>query len=110
MKRKTGPTTTEAEIRALVDQGLTMAVIADRLKVSVHLLRNACSLLGIYSKSGIDRGKLEGWAARIAAGATAAEIAAEVGCSRQHIYQTLSYAGLPTNTRAAIKAKHVAGA
>lgn len=107
-KQRTTVTTTEAEIRALVDQRLTITEVAKRLNVSLHKLRAACSLLGIRSKRSIDSDTLQEWVGRIESGETAAEIAYGFGVTRQHVYCVLKKAGLPTTTRDAIRARREA--
>ncbi len=101
-------TTTEAEIRALVDQGLTIVVVAQRLGVCLSLLRAAISVLGIKSKRAMrgDDPRLLAWVDRLAAGDSLQEIATEEGITRQYVHQLLRKHKLPTCTRAAVKAKH----
>ena len=101
-------TTTEAELRALVDEGLNWVQIAERLNLEVSMLRATACTLGIKSGYGL-RGReivpLDVWIGKLAAGGTLEEIAAAGGTTRQNVHQHLYRRGLPTTCRAAVKFK-----
>ncbi len=100
-------TTTEAEIRALVDQGLTIVVVAERLGVNINALRAALTVLGIKSKRAVraDDPRLIDWVDRLAVGDSLQEIATSEGVTRQYVNQLLRRHKLPSCTRAAVKAR-----
>ena len=101
-------TTTEADIRALVDQGLTIVAVAQRLGVNLPSLRAAITVLGIKSKRATkaDSPRLLGWVDRLLVGDSLQDIAASEGITRQYAHQLLRKHKLPSCTRAAVKAKH----
>lgn len=116
---KSRRTTSEAEIRSLVGQGLNFPEIAERLNVNVHMLRACCSLLGIRSAAsrGCNRTmqdkqaaaeRLHGWVGRLERGDSINDIARDEGCSRENVNAQLRRHGLPSSVRAAVKAKHAA--
>lgn len=97
----TNKTTTEAELRALFDQGLTINEVADRLGIARNIISATASALGINARSV----ELMGYVSKLEAGSTLKEIAVCAGLSTTGIFNALQRAGLPTCTRAAIKAK-----
>ena len=101
-------TTTEAELRALVADGLNWVQIAERLNLEVSMLRATACTLGIKSSYGL-RGRgplpLDTWIDKLAAGDTLEEIAAADGITRQNVHQHLHRRSLPTTCRAAVKFK-----
>lgn len=100
-------TTSEAEIRALVAEGLNFVKIAERLNVGIHALRTAASLLGIPAAcKAPQRAHLPGFVTRLCLGDTLDEIGVDSGLTRQAIHGALKRAGLPTCTRAALRQKH----
>lgn len=112
-------TTSEAEIRALVDQGLSFVEIASRLGICLSQLRAGASLLGIRRKrvNGVgsvgvgnkwSRELLLDFVERMTRGESLHVFAAEHGVSRQAVYIFLQRAGLPTSVIAAVRAKHAA--
>lgn len=119
MQRKYA-TTSETEIRALVEEGLNFPRIAERLNVNLISLRNACSVLGIRSADRRGRAgagctvrspeELQAWVRRMEAGETPAQIAKAEGCTRNNISALLKKANLPTSVIAAVRAKHAATA
>ena len=101
-------TTSEAELRALVAEGLTFVQIAERLNLEVNMLRATACTLGIKSSYGLrSQGPLplDTWIDKLAAGDTLEEIAASDGMTRQNVRQHLHRRGLPTTCRAAVKFK-----
>jgi hypothetical protein len=95
-------TTSEAEIRALVAEGLKFPEIAKRLNVQLGVLRTAASLLGIKSPcnyGGVAKVDFE----QFVSGKTIAEIAAARGVSRQSVHLGLARAKLPSNSAALVK-------
>lgn len=110
MKQKPN-TTTEAELRELAAQGLTWIQIGQRLGICVHKLRMTASALGIRSGyynclPAIDQSRLDDYVAKLRRGMTASEIAEGYGISKQAVAQELRKRGLPTTTRAAIRAQN----
>lgn len=99
-------TTTEAEIRRLVGEGLNFVEIAKRLDVNVGSLRQAASILGIRSAYRLGGGLAVAreYLADIARGDTLTEIAARNGITYAAVHHRLKAAGLPTCTRAYLKA------
>ena len=100
--------TSEAEIRALADEGLTFPQMAERLNVHLQTLRGAASLLGIKSGRGQESAMpVNRWVDELAAGATLDQLGAAHGrgVTRQSIHNSLKRRGLPTNMRAAVKFK-----
>ena len=101
-------TTSEAELRALVAEGLNWVQIAERLNLEVSMLRATACTLGIKSSYGL-RGRevlpRDAWIGKLAAGDTLEEIAAADGITRQNVHQHLHRRGLPTTCRAAVKFK-----
>lgn len=120
MKPRKYATTSEAEIRALVEQGLNFPRIAERLNVNLISLRNTCSVLGIRSadkRGRPDAGRtvrsleeLQAWVRRLEAGETTSQIAKTEGCTRNNIGILLKKANLPTGVVAAVRAKVAATA
>lgn len=98
-------TTTEAEIRKLVGEGLKFPAIAERLGVNLYALRQGASLLGIKSPTGTanPRASRE-YLASIARGETLHEIAARFGVTSQAVRAALKRNGLPTTANAYLKA------
>lgn len=96
-------TTSEAEIRALCEQGLNFRQIAERLNVNhAGLLQTVC-VLGI--KSGLQKpGKhpVDRWVDELAAGGTCKEIAEREGMKFITVHVTLKRRSLPTTCRAAV--------
>ena len=101
-------TTSEAEIRRLVAQGLKFTEIAAKLNVSLPNFRNACSVLGIKSPTAKTRFDLDGWVSRLERGDSLREIADDCGITREYAHQILKNAGRPSCSRAAVKAKYAA--
>lgn len=113
MTRKTR-TTSEAEIRALVAEGLNWPQCAERLGVNVSLLRNAASFLGIEgagkrgSTSGLDDNERSKAVAMLGSGLTMEEAAKTLNVRCGTLRASLERHKLPTTCRAAIIAKRAA--
>lgn len=102
-------TTSEAEIRALVAEGLNFVQIAEKLNLNIIALRQVGCVLGITSAYRRDAKRrhfdLDAWVQRLERGASLQEIANDEGITREYVNQTLRKAGRPTCMRAAVKAK-----
>lgn len=109
-KRLTAKTTTEAELRACVAQGMTWVDVANKTGITAGRIRTAASVLGIRSAQGTtsfhigeERAeRMVEWVDRLAQGDTRQEIAAAEGISKQAVSFALRKAGLPTTCRAAV--------
>lgn len=103
-------TTSEAEIRACVAEGLNFVQIAEKLNVHLQTLRATACLLGIrsahLSKPKCSKFDLDAWVLRLERGASLQDIANDEGITREYVNQTLRKAGRPTCSRAAVKAKY----
>ncbi len=112
MARKTRrySTTSEAEIRALVADGLNFVQIAQKLNLNLPASRQVACVLGIASahraSSKRIRFDLDAWVLRLERGASLQEIADDEGVTRQYVSQLLRSTGMPSCMRAALKAKY----
>lgn len=101
-------TTTEAQIRALVEQGLTNDQIAKKLNVSPNALSTVRGMLGILAvKKREAFGVKPWWVPALAAGATVDTICKAEGVSYPTVYGALKRAGLPNTRKGA--AEYMAG-
>lgn len=108
-KRRTRPTITEAQLRQLAAQGLSIVAMASQTGIPANELYTTCSVLGISPAAKRDsdtREKLLGWVDQLAGGATQADIAMKHGITPVAVCQALKRAGLPRTMRAAIKARN----
>lgn len=107
-------TTSEAEIRALVVEGLNFVQIAEKLNLNLTALRQVACVLGIKSAYGhvhtSTRFDLEAWVRRIERGDSISEIASDEGITRQYVDCLLRRAGRPASLRAAVKARYATAA
>lgn len=102
-------TTTEAAIRALVEQGLTNNQIAEKLNVAPGALSTVRGMLGIVAVKKRDVFAVKAWwLPAMAAGATVDTISKAEGVSYITAYNALKKAGLPTTRKGA--AEYMAGA
>ena len=100
MKARKYAVTTESAIRALVAEGLTNNVIAERLNVSATALATVRSMLGIVSTPKRPSfGVKAWWLPAMAAGATVETISKAEGVTYPTVYGALKRAGLPTTRK-----------
>ena len=105
---RTKGTISEAELRALTAAGKTFPEIAQAHNLSLSSLRQAASVLGIKSgrpNNRTDSARVMEFVGLLERGLTLQEVADTVKISRQAVFQALASRGLPTSTRAALRAK-----
>lgn len=95
--------TTEAELRRLVDEGLSFLDIGERIGIRADYLRTTAMVLGIRNPKRAKCGDVDLHCRvdSLKAGKTVQEVADERGIKRSTLYGRLERAGLPTSFRAA---------